>query len=68
MKKAEETGAVNKEEVAEEKGLFETETNIVTPVNKEVVENKVVSQYFDMNNNAQVINKEHSSIVIRQKH
>ena len=55
------------EEVVGEKGLFETETNIVTPVNKEVVENKVVSQYFDMNNNAQVINKEHSSIVIRQK-
>ena len=48
-------------------GLFETTEPIIEPVHTEVKENKVVSKYFDMETQTEIIHKEHSSLVIKKK-
>lgn len=47
--------------------LFDTASTIIERPVVEKKQNTVVSQYFDVNTGSEVINKEHSSIVIREK-
>lgn len=60
-----------KEEVHEQKnehlGLFETASSIIERPVVEKKSNNVVSKYFDVEKGEKVINKERSSIVVREK-
>ncbi len=59
---------VENEEVEEDSiGLFETTETIEEAPVVESTENKVVSKYFDIETQTEIINKEYSSLVIKKK-
>ena len=54
-------------EKQQSRGLFETASGIIERPKVEKKTNNIVSQYFDVQNNQEVIIKEHSSLVVREK-
>ena len=54
-------------EKQQSRGLFETASGIIERPKVEKKTNNIVSRYFDVQNNQEVIIKEHSSLVVREK-